>query len=99
MAMSAAYLALQLVRIPVALDFYRRQRAVDITQIVRCQLHIQRSDVLLQPLQLRGAGNGYDPRLLRQQPCQCDLCLRDSLGLAELSDHFDQALVRFTGLR
>src|ERR1700729_4277661 len=39
----------------------------------RSQFDIRGTEVLLQPIQLRGTGNRNDPRLLRQQPRDRDL--------------------------
>jgi hypothetical protein len=58
------------------------------------------TDVLLQALQLPDAGNGHPPRLLGQQPGECDLCLIPDHDQDIVIDHIgqlgpdDSALVR-----
>ena len=47
---------------------------MDIEQIFTPQFDASGSEILLQPMQLRGAGNWKNPRLLGQQPCQRCLC-------------------------
>src|SRR6266478_5407083 len=47
--------------------------AIDFTEVVRREFECNCSDVLVQAMQLRGAWNWNDPRLLRQQPSQGDL--------------------------
>ena len=47
--------------------------ALDLAQIVGRQLHVNRAEVLLQAVQLGGARDRHDPRLLRQHPGQRDL--------------------------
>lgn len=47
--------------------------AVDSVQVVRCQLDIQRTKVLIQAARLGRPRNRHDPRPLGQQPGKCDL--------------------------
>jgi hypothetical protein len=57
--------------------------ALDLPEIVGCQVDASRSDVLLKPEQLRGAGDRHDPRLLGQQPGNRDLSRRRLLPLRD----------------
>ena len=50
-----------------------RDRAIDLAEIVGRQREGRGSDVLLEPVQLRGARDRNDPRLLREQPRQREL--------------------------
>ena len=43
------------------------------------------------------SGNRHYPRLLREQPCQSDLCFRRVLLLSDLSQRVHQCLVCFPG--
>src|SRR5947199_8000546 len=47
-------------------------RVFDLAQIVGRQLDFGGGEVLLQPVELRGAGDRDDPRLLREQPRERD---------------------------
>ena len=50
-------------------------------------------------MQLGGAGNRHNPRLLRQQPCQRDLGRCRLLPLWRCAEQIDQGLVRLERLR
>src|SRR5256885_13588311 len=50
-------------------------------------------------MQLRCAGNGNDPRLLRQQPGESDLCRRRLLRLGDFCQHVHEGLIGFSILR
>ena len=73
--------------------------ALDLAEIVGRQFDGSRADVLLQAMQLRGAGDRHDPRLLRQQPGERDLGGRRLLPCGDLAEQIDQGLVRLPGLR
>ncbi len=64
---------LQCFGVPRSFDLDLCGGTLNLTQIVGRQFNGHGADVLFQPVQLRGAGNGHDPRLLRQQPGQRDL--------------------------
>src|SRR6266576_2105226 len=64
---------LQLFRISSSLYRDLRCGALDLPEIVRCKFNRRGADILLQAMQLRGAGDWNDPRLLREQPGERDL--------------------------
>jgi hypothetical protein len=57
------------------------------------------ADVFLQARKLRGAGDGNDPWLLRQQPGQRDLSRCRLLPLGDLAQQVDQRLIRLPVFR
>jgi hypothetical protein len=57
------------------------------------------ADVLVQALQLPGAWDGHDPRLLGKQPAQRDLGGRRVLPQRDAAEQIDQGLVRLPSLR
>src|ERR1035437_7781640 len=65
--------AFQCFRIPGAHDCNLCGSVIELAKLLRCQFQGSRSDVLLQPLHFRGAGDWNDPWLLCQQPCQRNL--------------------------
>src|SRR5437588_6414813 len=73
--------------------------AIDLTQIFGGQSALRRGDVLLEPMQLRGARDRYNPRLLRQQPRQRDLCGCRLLPFRELRQPLDEREIRLAVLR
>src|SRR6266404_5954418 len=50
-------------------------------------------------MQLRGAGDGNDPRLLRKQPCQRDLSRCRLLAFCDVAKQMNQCLIRFASFR
>jgi hypothetical protein len=56
---------------PPGLDL--RERTLDVAQLLRPEPDIRVTEIFLQPMQLRGAGDRHDPRLLGQQPREGDL--------------------------
>src|SRR6202035_1838879 len=58
-----------------------------------------RRDVLLQSMQLRGAGDRHDPGLLGKEPGECARGGRRVLALRDAREQIDQRLVRLPGLR
>ena len=76
-----------------------RGGGVDVTEIVRRKFDGDRPDVLLQAMQLRGAWNRDDPRLLSEQPRQRDLGGCRLLPFCDAAEQIDQRLVRLEGLR
>ncbi len=59
----------------------------------------QRADVLLQAMQLRGAGDRNDPRLLGKQLGKRNLRRRHSLSSCNLADEINESLVCLSRLR
>ena len=51
----------------------------DLLEVLGCQLDVDRPGVLLQAVDLRGAGDGHDPGVLGQQPGQRHLCCGGAL--------------------
>ena len=76
-----------------------RGGALDLAEVVGRQFDGSRPDVLLQAMQLRGARDRNDPRLLGEQPGERDLGRRRLLPLRDLAEQIDQGLVRLPGLR
>jgi hypothetical protein len=50
-----------------------RRRSSNFAQVFGCQLDVGCPQVLVEALQLPGAGDRNDPRLLGEEPCQSDL--------------------------
>ena len=50
--------------------------------------------ILFQTVQLGRTGYRHDPRFLRQQPGERDLCSRCTLGRSDAAEYIDQVLVR-----
>src|SRR5215217_5702315 len=96
---SAIDSCLKVRRIPIPLHCDLRDGVFDIVQIIEPQLDSSRSDVLLQAMQLRGAGDRHDPRLLRQQPGERDLRRGRPLAGRNLTKQIDESLVCLAGLR
>jgi hypothetical protein len=48
-------------------------RAIDLAEVVERQFNVNRSEVLFEAMQLRGARDGDDPRLLCEEPGERDL--------------------------
>src|SRR4029453_15047509 len=84
-----------MLRIPSAVHFDPCSRAVDVAQIVRRQLNLRRTEVLLESIALRCSWNRHDPGLLRQQPGQCDLCRCGLLPFCERLQPLDESEIRF----
>src|SRR6266545_8029494 len=78
---SATGQSLQLFGIASSLHHDFGSGIFDLTQVVRRQFKVSRTEVLLQAVQLRGAWDGNNPGLLRQQPRQRDLGGRCVLAL------------------
>jgi hypothetical protein len=82
-------------RIPVTLNFNSRYDIANGGQIVRCQFHGSSTEILFETVQLRGSGDGYDPRLLCEQPCQRDLGLGRFLLVCNLPKRIHRCLICF----
>jgi hypothetical protein len=63
----------QFFRVPGALNCDLCGGSVEFPEIVRGEFDGNRSDVLFQPFQFRGAGNGNNPGFLCQEPGERDL--------------------------
>jgi hypothetical protein len=85
--------------IAVSLHLDKGEGIADLAQIVGRQFDGCRADVLVQAMQLRGARNGNDPGLLRQQPSQCDLRGRGILAICDPSKQVNQRLIGLSRLR
>lgn len=72
---------------------------IDVPQILGCEFDGGCPDVLLQAMQLCGAWNGDDPRLLSQQPGKCDLSGRCLLLLCDAAKQIDRGLIGLESLR
>src|SRR5262245_40915693 len=73
--------------------------AVDLLQIAGRQFDGLRAKVLVQAMQLRGARNGNDPRLLGQEPGERDLSRGRLLPFSDLAKQINQGLIRSPSLR
>src|SRR5882724_10323788 len=77
-----------------------RSGMIDLAQVFGCQLQADRSDVLIQALELARAGNRDYPRLFRKQPCKSYLAgghLPSARELAEQLNHGSIGSARFRG--
>src|SRR5687767_9429578 len=81
-----------------ALDRHAREHIAEFAQVIRRELDCSSADVLLQPMQLRGARNRHDPRLLSQQPCQCNLGRCCFLACSNLADQRNKVRVGLPSL-
>ena len=86
-------------RIPFALHGDLRGGAFDLAKVVRRELHVCCSDVLLEAFQFRGAWEGNDPWLLREQPRERDLSRRRLLPFSDRTNEVDHRLIRFASFR
>ena len=73
--------------------------ALDVAEIVRRKSERSGPDVLLQAMQLRGARDRNNPRLLSEQPDERDLCRGRLLPLGDAAEEGDQGLIRLERLR
>src|SRR5947209_11826819 len=96
---SAVGQSLKVFGITVSLQRDLRGRRFDLTEVIWRKLNFSRPDVLLKPVQLRGARNRHDPRLLCEQPSERDLSGRRLLPLRDLAEQINQRLIRLPCLR
>ena len=61
-----------------------RSGCVDLAQIVGRKLDLHRPEIFIEPIELRGAGDRYDPRFLSEQPCERDLRRSCIFALSDL---------------
>ena len=74
------------------------QQIADLTKIVCAQFNIGPAKVLSQAMQLGGARNWRNPRLLRKQPSQRNPGGSRLLALGDLADQLDQVVVGMPSL-
>src|SRR5439155_17872573 len=96
---SAVDHSLHRLRVPRTLHRDRRCSILDFTEVAGRQLDRRCADVLFQPLDLPSARDRNDPRLLRQQPRQRDLCRGRFLALGNFFENIDDSLIRLPILR
>ena len=70
----------------------------DLAQVVLGELDLGGGDVLFEPEQLGGAGDGDDPCLLCEEPGERDLRRRRILTFRELAQQLDERAVRLAGV-
>src|SRR6185312_758772 len=99
MARSTVDHSLRAFRVPSPLHRDLGRGAFDIAEIALGELDGNRRDILLQTMQLRGAGDRHDPGLLCEEPGERDLGGRRVLALSDAPEQIDQPLVRLPGLR
>src|SRR5580658_4407058 len=97
--LSAAHQFLQLFRVASALHRDLCGCGPQFAEFVWRKLDIDRADVFFEPMQLGRAWDWHDPRLLRQQPSECDLSGCRFLLLCEPDNQIGQDLIRFPVLR
>ena len=90
---------LQVLGVPGPLHRDLRGRGLDLAEVVGRELDVGRPEVLVQAMQLRGARDRDDPRLLGEQPGERDLGRRRLLASRDLAEQVDQGLVRLDRLR
>ena len=83
--------------ISFALDLNLLSGLVDLAQVFGREFDVDGAKVFFQAMQFRGAGDGYDPRLLRQQPGQRDLGGRCLLVRGDAGEQIDDGLVGAEG--
>lgn len=81
------------IRVPTPVHLRRLHQLPDLLLLLARQLHVQRPQVLLQVLDLLGAGDRDDVVALRQQPRQRQLARRDLLLLRQRRDAVHQLQV------
>src|SRR5579862_1990026 len=79
--------------IPLALYRDLAERRVDLAEILGGERDRRRAVVLVEAMELGGAGDRHDPRLLRQQPSERDLRRRHHLLCRDFAQPVDQPLV------
>src|SRR6266567_526638 len=94
-ASSATGQLLQLFGVPCPFDLDLCGSAIDLMEIIGSEFEGNCSDVFVQAMQLRGTGDWHDPRLLGQQPRQCNLSRCRILLFCEPAKQINQALVCF----
>src|SRR5204863_9509000 len=90
---------LECFRIPRTMDRDVGCRTLDLAEIVGRQPERCRGDVLLEPRQLRGAGNRRDPGLEREQPGERDLCRRRPLLFGDRAEYVHDGFIGLASVR
>jgi len=72
---------------------------IDVPQIAGREFDRDCPDVLVQAMQLGGAWDRDHPRLLRQQPGECDLSRRGLFPFRDTGEQMNQGLIGLEGLR
>src|SRR6267143_3034665 len=90
---------LQVFGVARPLDRDPRGRALDLAEIGWRELDCCGSDVLFQALQLPGARDGNNPRLLGKQPGERDLSGCRVLSFCNRAKQINQGLIRFPSIR
>src|SRR5215831_3194447 len=96
---SATDSPLKMFWVPSTLHLDLGNGVVDVAQVVGRQFHGGSSEVLFQPMQLRGARDRNNPRLLGKQPSECSLCARRLLPGCDFAEHVNERLIRLASLR
>src|SRR5271156_3844179 len=86
-------------RIAGSFDLDRGRGVFEGTHVVRGQLDVRGSEILFQAGKPGGSWDGNNPRLLCEQPGECNLCRGRLLLFCERADYFDQSLVCFAIFR
>src|SRR5262249_25519544 len=95
---SATHHSLQLFRIPGALHWDLCGGSFHLAEIVGREFHVHRYEVFFQSMQFGRARDRHDPRLLCQQPRECNLSWRHFLLLRESAQQIYQCLVSLSVL-
>jgi len=94
----AIYETLKVSRISVSLNIDCGNGISDSREIVRRQFHVCAAKILFETVQLGGSGNRYDPRLLREQPRQRNLCFGRLLLVCNPAELIHQGLIGLSGI-
>src|SRR4051812_1060685 len=81
-------------RVTRALRMKLRSTLVDLGEIFGRKLQCRAAQVLVEALELGRAGDRNDPRLLREQPGERDLCWRGALSRRDRAEQLDEDTVR-----
>ncbi len=75
------------------MDRRTSENIVNLAQIIRTQVHLDSTDILLEALEPRRPGNRHDPGFLSQEPRQRKLGGRDAFPCGEGNDGGSKPLV------
>src|ERR1035441_4653640 len=95
---SAADQLLKVFGVPGTLCRDLRGSALDLAKIAGRELEVDGSDILVETLELPGAGNRDDPQLLGEQPGERDPGGRRLLPFRHPAKHVDEGHVRLSRL-
>ena len=79
--------------VALAFHFYFGRCGFDFAQILGGELDVRRTVVFIQARELGGAGDGHDPRLLRQDPGESDLRGRGFFARRDLVQQIHHGLI------